>query len=330
MSRVWLDSNPFRRQPQLRLEDGDLGWTEFARGWVTVALALVSALSASGQGEFTCEALTAEGRRTVARVLLGKDAKHESYPWQVAMIWRYTEDEVRNGKEPFQFCGGSLIHKGWVLTAAHCVMERARYGLARLPVDRIEIRHGTDVWKDSGEATVRGVAEIHVHPEYDGHPQHGSDIALLRLSRPIENSRKSYASLLVKPSQASKFVFPGACAVVTGWGYTREGDKSSGAEHLQAASVPIMDQRACRQDYSYRETARISDGEVCAGLPGGGRDACKGDSGGPLVVEGLGRGHYVLAGVVSWGDGCGQAGKPGVYARVSYHMPWILRTVAGE
>ncbi|CAF3603022.1 unnamed protein product, partial [Rotaria socialis] len=61
--------------------------------------------------------------------------------------------------------------------------------------------------------------------------------------------------------------------------------------------------------------------QVCAGAHGGGRDTCQGDSGGPLMYES--NGQWFLNGIVSYGRECALAGYPGVYARVSYYLPWI-------
>lgn len=80
-------------------------------------------------------------------------------------------------------------------------------------------------------------------------------------------------------------------------------------------SVPVTDRETCRSQYGAGE---ITDNMVCAGLDEGGKDACQGDSGGPLVDE-----QGTLVGVVSWGQGCAQAGFSGVYARVGSFVEWI-------
>ena len=80
----------------------------------------------------------------------------------------------------------------------------------------------------------------------------------------------------------------------------------------------------------------LNDDELCAGLPHNsrqktnlknnyvtapGKDACQGDSGGPLVCSINNRAE--LIGVVSHGSGCGEAGKPGIYAKVDFFTEWF-------
>lgn len=60
---------------------------------------------------------------------------------------------------------------------------------------------------------------------------------------------------------------------------------------------------------------------ICAGTKNGKKDACQGDSGGPMAIDGK------LAGVVSWGEGCGRTGVPGVYSSVFKYRSWINKYI---
>ena len=88
--------------------------------------------------------------------------------------------------------------------------------------------------------------------------------------------------------------------------------------------VPTLTNSDCHDHYFYEHNlSMITVSMICAGYSGLGRKAsCQGDSGGPLVCDY--NGDAVLAGVVSWGSGCGDPQHPGVYSRVTHVLEWIL------
>lgn len=107
----------------------------------------------------------------------------------------------------------------------------------------------------------------------------------------------------------------GTAADVYGWGDTT--GSGTYASVLRSARVRVLPDGDCARAYpGGQEGTYKTSAMVCAGDPAGGRDACQGDSGGPLVARGR------LIGLVSWGSGCGRAGSPGVYTRVSAALEW--------
>jgi HGF/MSP/plasminogen-like protein len=93
------------------------------------------------------------------------------------------------------------------------------------------------------------------------------------------------------------------------------------SSELHSGSIPILAPEVCQQKEVYGKY--ITDGMFCAGSLEEDVDACDGDSGGPLVCpDESGEGH-TLFGIISWGQHCGYANKPGVYVRVSHYLDWI-------
>jgi len=93
---------------------------------------------------------------------------------------------------------------------------------------------------------------------------------------------------------------------------------------LRQVVVPVLTQTQCSQPSFYG--SYVTDNMLCAGYVDGGKDACRGDSGGPLVCRDVDdRRRWTLHGVVSFGSGCAQPRKPGVYTRVTKFVDWIQR-----
>ncbi|KUN89803.1 serine protease [Streptomyces bungoensis] len=201
-----------------------------------------------------------------------------------------------------QFCGGTLVAARKVVTAAHCMAGETTAGV-RVVGGRTYL-NGTD-------GTVSKVSGIWVDPEYTD-ATNGDDVAVLTLATSMPYTPAPYVS-----SSQTDVYAAGTTARILGWGTTSENGSSS--NQLRTATVPVVSDAGCKSSYG---SDFVRSDMVCAGYTSGGVDTCQGDSGGPLLVRG------VLAGITSWGEGCAEAGYPGVYTRLATFSDLVRAQVA--
>ncbi|MET9517196.1 serine protease [Streptomyces sp. NPDC002994] len=187
-------------------------------------------------------------------------------------------------------CGGSLITKNIVLTAAHCVNGSG---------------NNTSITATAGVVDLRSASAIKVRstkvlqaPGYNGT---GKDWALIKLASPIE---------LPTLKIADTTAYNSGTFTVAGWGAATEG--GSQQRYLLKAQVPFVSDATCKRSYS----DLVAGEEICAGFTAGGVDTCQGDSGGPMFRRDN-TNAWIQVGIVSWGNGCARPNYPGVYTEVS-------------
>lgn len=239
------------------------------------------------------------------RIIGGREARFAEFPWQAHV--RIME---------FQ-CGGVLISRRFVATAAHCV-QRAR------PRDIAVWLGALDTTNAISPARRLSVLQKILHPlfEFRATQPDRYDIALLRLSRAVRYSLHIQPICLPGPGLGLR----GRPGLIAGWGKTDTSTGHTGTNILRSAVVPILSTEQCiKWHQSKRILVEIHSEMICAGHSDGHQDACLGDSGGPLIV--LDRGRYYLVGITSAGFGCGVDHQPGIYHNVKTTYDWIKSVI---
>jgi secreted trypsin-like serine protease len=244
------------------------------------------------------EAAAALRARMSARIVGGTDAKPGSNPFQVALLQKAIAND-RNA----QFCGGTLVKKNYVVTAAHC---------SAFAADSVQVLVGSQ--RLDGSGTRLNVQTITNHPDWNP-ITYDFDVAVWKLA--------SDANGIPLARLANGDPPLGTRLLATGWGDTES--IPSFPVLLREVKVPLVSRRNCNDANSY--SGDITGRMICAGLNAGGKDTCQGDSGGPLTRRQNGN-YKVLTGITSWGIGCAEPNFFGVYTRVSH--PSIRNFIVNE
>ncbi|XP_032886908.1 serine protease 56 [Amblyraja radiata] len=238
-----------------------------------------------------------KGTVAMGKIVGGNIAAPGSWPWLVLL--------KLNGNV---MCGGVLVQESWVVTAAHCFTGNRNENYWRVAVGEYDLR------KQDPEERIFQINRIIIHTKFNQRT-FNNDIALLELTAPVAISE--HLNFVCLPESIEELPAGTAC-YIAGWGSLYEDGPN--ADVLIEAKVPLLGQNTCK---SALGKELVTNQMFCAGYLTGNVDSCQGDSGGPLTYMNPVSKQYYLYGITSWGDGCGQRGKPGVYTRVPSFINWI-------
>ncbi|XP_070141876.1 chymotrypsin-2-like [Drosophila kikkawai] len=244
------------------------------------------------------------------RIINGTLAVPKQFPYQVF----YDVLDLTNLQKPIEWessCGGTLISKRIILTAAHCLNEPDIYAI-KIYFGAVDKSNKSEIGQ---HRLVVKRQNFVIHQEYDT-VYHYNDIALIRL--PVDVAFDEY----IKPAKLPQpgEVYPSE-AIVSGWGLVEVivNGNFVGGDKLKYFDISILPHDECKEWFKHAVPI-LSSSQIC--IAPSENMPCKGDSGGPLAVRH--EDDFVVLGITSLGHTryC-TINHPSLYTRVVSFLNWI-------
>ncbi|CAF1288112.1 unnamed protein product [Rotaria magnacalcarata] len=272
------------------------------------SLLIPSYLSSCVPSSSQCGCSAVQPATVQSKIVGGYMARNNSWPWIVSL--RRGKANDASTIPGFSFCVGALVSSKYVLTAAHCF---ATVSASQLPKYFVVI--GAVYINDTNEQRYQIKTAI-VHPNYYA-LTYENDIALLELQDQVDFSDPRVGFICLPPNNLSTYPNEPLIGFAVGWG--RLAQRGVASYTLQQVELPII---SYTNEFCEKVVEKDSM-QFCAGYLNGTKDTCQGDSGGPLMILDTNSDTWVAAGITSYGYGCAEVDRPGVYTRVSVYRDWI-------
>ncbi|XP_028170534.1 serine protease 3-like [Ostrinia furnacalis] len=241
-----------------------------------------------------------------SRIVSGWDAMPGQFPHHVAVRM------INPNGASLCCCGGSLVAKSWVISAAHCTAGRARLQI-----------HGGVIDVNNPEFTSESTEWFNYPTFIDELPNivQPNDISLVKLKDSVRYTRLTQP-IRIQPRAEVNRNYENLVLIASGHGATWTGSAIS--QKLQWVYLFGVSNEACGRNFG---TALITNNAICARYFNvTSQSTCQGDSGGPLIhVE---NGVPTLVGIASFVAGgtfgC-HSGLPAGFIRPGPFHDWLTQ-----
>lgn len=222
------------------------------------------------------------------KIIGGSETERNEMPFMVSLM--------RRGGH---FCGGTIVHERWILTAGHCICNGLQKFMKPAQIQGVagihSIRDYLNGISDGPQGLQVDFKRFVPHPQYDcNNVQHDIGnyplyfvnsrsetiqftlLALLELVVPIRFSTHIQPSCVNSEKEDEKRSLLSEYGTVSGWGWTQENQaEGERADVLRKATVKIWNNEVCERSYrAHGKSNSISDTQMCAGYEDGQIDSC--------------------------------------------------------